>query len=250
MYSKPSNSLVRLLLLVTCILQALGLELHIKQDTHVSGIYVWTSVAVYAEDVDTSSFLAQELYGLARVAYTEMRADQRERGLGERRRPNVMSALAIGNLVYFASSLKGSHFIMDPSRSDTVIAKKLRACQAGLQVDREKQLGGAQVSIHKNKAQCGEILALHLQETDAHPGKPDLTTSSKKIVAYGGSQIEVAVPMACCGDTQPGHAVDLTSWGCKQFMQFQNVGIFPAIDKDTLVLPPIEPVSFRRVPLC
>ena len=263
MYRKIIDLTLGLLLLSCCILQVLGdgYYLGIRQDTGINALVspnqanlnVWSSVAVYDASVSTADFTANELYALAQLAHTEMNNDFVTNKIGNKRRPATMAALAIGNLVYFSSSIRSrTNYIMTLKQGD-VIDQKLNQCMATLEANRQLEAG--QIKKHMNNAQCGEVTCLQLQRLDQAANKPDWdTTSKRQIVAYGPSDDPAYrgdVPKACCGDPNPhtNEPLDETIWGCSALMTQEGVGMYPAI-AETLVLPTAMPVSIRYVALC
>lgn len=242
-----------LLLLSNYLLNALAAyTLGIRRDEGSPGMqstYVWSSVAVYAADVDTTTFTEPQLYGLAQMAWNEMQTQfynpDGTPAYGGSKRPFTMSAMAVGNLVYFSSSMKGTNYVQNSgASSDITIA--LQMCQAGLQAQAEP---GVQVSaIHRNKASCGEVGCLLYQSRDTAAQVPGFNPDKRTIVAYGGPKPDNGMQMPCCGSpVVPGF--DPSSWGCYQFMQSQNVDM-PDITSETLELPTVEPLAIRYVSIC
>ena len=118
MLFKPASFFALLLLISNFILVTFAdYTLGIKRDASLGTTYVWSSVAVYDSQVDTTTFSQSELYGLAQKAWNEMQAGFNGqidgRTYGKRLQPFSMSAMATKNLVYFASSTKGPNYIQN-----------------------------------------------------------------------------------------------------------------------------------------
>ncbi len=245
----PLQMLLSLLLLSNFLLSALALyTLGIRRDDASPGMqqtYVWSSVAVYAATVDTTTFTQQQLYGLAQLAWNEMQALFIEEKIGSRKAPYTMSAMAVGNLVYFSSSMKGTNYIQNAGQNSEV-SIGLQKCQAGLQAQAQP---GVQISAtHRNKASCGEVGCLLYQSRDTATQIPGFNAEKRVIVAYGGPKGSDGNQMPCCGSpVVPGY--DPTSWGCYQFMQSQSVNM-PDTTTAPLELPPDEPSAIRYVSIC
>ena len=248
MLFKPASFFALLLLISNFILVTFAdYTLGIKRDASLGTTYVWSSVAVYDSQVDTTTFSQSELYGLAQKAWNEMQAGFNGqidgRLYGKRLQPFSMSAMATKNLVYFASSTKGPNYIQNVA-SQSPVAVELQKCQAGLQAMAEP--GQTINPLHKNKASCGEIGCMFLwtrdtnRDTNADAGK-------RVIVTYAGGK-DSGRQMPCCGSpAAPGS--DPTSWGCHQFMQSQNVDM-PDTTQEPLVLPSVEPQAIRHISFC
>ena len=263
MYHKVFDLLLGLILLSSCILHVLGdgYTLGIVQDAGVNDLTtqnqaklnVFSSVAVYDASVSTADFTQNELYALAQLAHQEMNAIFVKENIGKGRRPATMAALAIGNLVYFASSIRSkTNYIMTLKKGD-IIDQKLNQCMATLETTRG--LPPNSMQKHMNNAQCGEVTCLQLQRLDQASNKPNWdSTPKRQIVAYGPSDdpaYKGDVPKACCGDpnTHTNAPVDPTIWGCSALMTQEAVGMYPAIS-GPLVLPTAMPVTIRHVSLC
>ena len=249
MLFNPVNFLLSLFLFSSFLLNALALyTVGIRRDDISPGMqqtYVWSSVAVYAPTVDTTTYTQQQLYGLAQLAWNEMQALFVADGIASRKAPYTMSAMAVGNLVYFSSSMKMVNYIQNAGQNSE-IAIELQKCQAGLQA---QAAAGVQISAtHRNKASCGEVGCLLYQSRDTATQIPGFNAEKRVIVAYGGPKGSNGNQMPCCGSpVVPGN--DPTSWGCYQFMQSQTVNMLDTTT-DPLVLPPDEPSAIRYVSIC
>lgn len=248
MLFKPTSFFTFLLLISNFILVILAdYSLGIRRDETLQTTYVWSSVAVYDSKVDTTTFSQIELYGLAQKAWNEMQATFTGKSGGRtypnRQQPFTMSAMATKNLIYFASSSKGTNYIQDVA-SQSPVAVELQMCQAGLQAMAEP--GQTINPLHMNKASCGEIGCMLLWTRD---DKRDTNGDAGRrvIVAYGGRK-DSGMQMPCCGSpAAPGS--DPTSWGCHQFMQSQNVDM-PDTTQEALVLPSVQPQAIRYISFC
>lgn len=98
---------------------------------------------------------------------------------------------------------------------------------------------------HKTKASCGEVMIVHQYYVD--PQKPDLAAS--RMVAYGrqGAQGN-PVSMKPCGGIN-SNAPDLTTWGCKQFMESEQISTPQKVEPVTKT-PFVAPKSTRQVVIC
>ena len=164
----------------TCALNVLAVvNLGIARDQRAQALHyhVWSSRVTYVKD--TSRFSNDELYALAKVAYDEMEALWETDIIDEWKRPAMMAAMAVGNDVYFSSSIKGSgdkktkdedgkhvglSFIYDYNelkkngRDDRshVVSQKLKACQLAL-----FEKDDTTAPRHNSHASCAEIMVLH-----------------------------------------------------------------------------------------
>lgn len=260
MLYNPINLFLSLLLLSNVLPSALanflGYRVGIQRDRNSPGFhkpglqdtYIYSSVAVYEPEVDTTAFSAQELYGLAQLGWIEMQQLFKDDTVGGRQAPYTMSAMAVGNLVYFSSSMKGTHYILGLSEDDD-ISLALQKCQSGLQAQAGE--GVAIQPTHRAKARCGEVGCLLYQARDQEKMIPRFNPNKRVIVAYGGNKgAETGNQMPCCGSPAvPGSNNDPTSWGCYHFMQSQGVLMLDTT-ADTLSLPAVQPSYIRYVPIC
>lgn len=165
--------------------------------------------------------------------------------------PSVMSAVAIGNEIFFSSSLRGttgSDFVY-VEMADSEITRDLNRWQFYkddmLSGDSDSGCSRAMIYNQRNTAStpdrhrlgiCGEIFAtaMYMNKHDASPrkitGKEGPATVRKaRVVAWGGlTDAEIAgggVAIAwCVGKT------DTDQWGCNQFMTYEGFKL-PLTDK-------------------
>ena len=248
MFSKPSQLVFTLLLLSHYILNAfatypLGIQKDATQGLGNTAIY--SSVVVYADDVDTTTFTDPELYGLAQGAYAEMQNLFVVNKVGGRKRPFTMAAMAIGNLVYFSSSHKSTNYVENLPAND-VMSLALQKCQSGLALTAAQAGAAAPQTTHRSHASCGEVGCLLYHNRDTAPMIAGFNPNNKKIVAYGGN-----IQMLCCGDPALPTAStdDPTSWGCYEFMNSEGVTRTPKTELP-LQFPAAIPVAIRHVNVC
>lgn len=72
----------------------------------------WSSAAKFDED---KSQILTQLPSLAAAAYNEMLESARDDGV---RHSTVMAAFAVGQWVYFSSSLRGDAFLVNPGERE------------------------------------------------------------------------------------------------------------------------------------
>ncbi len=229
-------------------------------------LHLWSSIVTY-EKPTAELFSDAELNGLARQAYREMIADfknvnlpvpRHEKDRTKEWRPATMAALAVGNKVYFSSSLKGQHAFLYQwkkrgEKSPPEVVDALNRCQMALQ---EKAPEDATVDgQHRVGAACGEVLANHLYYLDPKQPKDD---GNAKVTAWG-----LAEPrnfeyrenhpdgefMKPCGGGGKPNSDGHISWGCRQFMK--NEGVRPIEKADVKdKTPPVEPKSKGHLGAC
>lgn len=178
-YNKAFDLILTIILLSSGILHVLGdYRVGIQQDQGVNklkkpnqaNLNFWSLVAVYDKSVLTTDFTSEELYALAQLAHQEMKTIFETEGIGNKRQPATMAAMAIGNLVYFSSSIRSkTNLIMEIKKND-IIDQKLNQYMTTLQAKRKLQDG--QLKKHINNVQRGEVTCLELQRLDQAPDKP------------------------------------------------------------------------------
>lgn len=221
--------------------------LGIKRDKGLGTTIIFSSVVVYANDVDTTTFTDPELYGLAQGAWKEMQTAFTLEGdkIGRNRQPFTMAAMAIGNLVYFSSSHKTFNYVQNLVAND-VMSIALKKCQSGLASAAAEAGTDPPQATHRTKASCGEVGCLLYHNRDTQAMIAGFNPNNKKIVAYGGNN-----QMLCCGDPARPSAgsEDPTSWGCYEFMDSEGVTRTPTTTLD-LQFPAARPVDIRYVNVC
>ncbi|KAH7304113.1 hypothetical protein BKA65DRAFT_580891 [Rhexocercosporidium sp. MPI-PUGE-AT-0058] len=231
------NTLATFLLLFTSIV-AVQLDITLDSAAAAKGRFVWSSRVTYSEDVGTL-FSDAELYGMASEAYAEMAADWVVRKSTRKQRPAMMGAWAIGNNIYFSSSIKGGAFLYDlnlgpAESSQSIIA--LRRCTISMQVNSE----------HRTGASCAEVMGIHqfYNDPEVTLNKADPTTWPKsRIVAFGiAGKSKDPGPVPPCGDAN--------AWGCSTYTA--SLGI-TSVDTGVGVAkkdPAVAPQNTVQIPVC
>lgn len=88
--------------------------------------YLWSSHLTFAKSVD--SITDGQLWQLARDAFNEMPPDRIQYGIGKKWQAGVMTVLAFGNEIIFASSTKGSSSYTYEYHN-TPVLQDLQLCQ-------------------------------------------------------------------------------------------------------------------------
>ncbi|GKT93405.1 hypothetical protein Ct61P_11255 [Colletotrichum tofieldiae] len=174
-FSSWRTSLSSLFLLLTLILnvaaQTLGLALD-RTALSDAGRVVYSAKLTFEEDTGTL-FSDAQLYGLARLAFDEIKTKFRADGIRAHRQPVMMAAMALGKDVYLSSNLKGGPFLYTytDSRLKPQVVLALERCQTGLQqmidlpVDQQ----------HRTQASCAEVVAVHQYYLD-----PDVPEAARQ----------------------------------------------------------------------
>lgn len=93
---------------------------------HTVRNFMWSSHLTFSSSVDTIT--DGQLWQLARDAYNEIEPDREQYDIGKKRQPGVMTVLAFGNEIIFASSMKGtSSFAYE--YQNTPVLQNLQLCQ-------------------------------------------------------------------------------------------------------------------------
>lgn len=167
-------------------------------------------------------------------------------------RPSVMTAMTVGNAVYFSSSIKGQPYkiqgdkkltknghsfiyeFADPT-SDVVLA--LNQCQLGLSQHRADTTVDGQ---HRTRAACGEPM-VYLQWTK-DPNKEAVGPEGMRIATYGrpGAK-DTPQGMPPC-NTPPANDDSMhwggASWGCFEFLHAHGI---TAVDAPATILDSPQP---------
>ncbi|KAH8590523.1 hypothetical protein B0O99DRAFT_691532 [Bisporella sp. PMI_857] len=201
-------------------------------------LFIWSSKVSYGQDTATL-FSDGELYGLAQQAYQEMEADWAVRQTEDNFRPAMMGALAVGQDVYFASSIKGFGYIYKFFKEATEkpqVLLALERCQTAL----------VSSKIHRTRGACAEVMCLHQFYSD--PAVSATVKANKgpaRVVAFGKpfKTAPAAVPVRPCG-------TDPNSWGCAQFMADDEVTTIPETVAVVTKNPPAVPDTTIHLPIC
>jgi hypothetical protein len=142
-------------------------DLQILQDhsARVNSYSLWSSVIRYSSPTSLSR---GNVMAYAKMAYEQMVQNEDFQGTRPERQPVMMSAMAIGDHIYFASSLKNggtfwNEYFAGPGADSAQIARALRRCQLSLQ-ELEIAHGGV---LHRTGASCAEIMAVYLVRDSA-----------------------------------------------------------------------------------
>ncbi|KAK2608477.1 hypothetical protein QQS21_002939 [Conoideocrella luteorostrata] len=165
-----------------------------------------------------------QVKGLAVQAYKEMESLLSKYKFGNRRTPNVMTALVVDNEIIFASSQKGETVI----GKDSEVSKDLDLCK------------GESTNDHKNQRRCGEVMAFdEYYKSRVNPKKLDKTARIVSIArqrdAEGVYQYAIIAP---CGTVEDNGGKD-DKWGCNRLVKDITV-----LDDDTVAKDP-ESESFN-----
>ncbi|KAI9766949.1 MAG: hypothetical protein M1840_006246, partial [Geoglossum simile] len=117
-------------------------------------IFLWSSVIRYIGPQVTPG----NLMFFAKTAYEEMQSDVGYQNTGPFHRPPMMAAMAIGDHIYFSSSMRnGGHFFSYhvPDTPTTFIEYAVQRCQLSLQMTDGQ-------TAHRTRASCAEVIARYL----------------------------------------------------------------------------------------
>ncbi|KAI9798475.1 MAG: hypothetical protein M1833_004741 [Piccolia ochrophora] len=199
----------------------------------------YTGMATYKEDTN-KLFDDAALTGLAWQAYIEMliKHEEIKKGCRDKRQayfpqpPDVMSAMAIGKKVYFASSFRGGNVgkFWYVKMKDSEMTKTLNECQIWLAQLRDEE------DVERHRGSCAEVFAVAQFVQDN--GKPPRKVTGKD----GPKEVENARIAAWAtwsakkdNPWDGGYAVDACDgapetkdtpkgWGCRQYMhEYQGV---------------------------
>lgn len=264
MARNPLKLMFLLLCLGTTIIQVLAvIDLGIKQDMNAERqkLYLFSGVVTF--ETDTDMFTDTQLFGLARKAHLEMQEFFQvmqqnpnnpsgppvvaRKGLPKKLQPSVMSALAVGKSIYFASSMKKCEaFLYQPARNDNgnnAIYKALIQCQ----IANGEKYGIEDPKRHRTGAGCGEIWSMFLFDKDTNPNKPNWD-EPKRMVVWGPDENNENAPMPPCGQSN-----NPTIWGCEQVVK--QLGVTSAYEGGILAEDPgneleRSPKEYYQVNVC
>ncbi|KAH7081654.1 hypothetical protein BKA63DRAFT_589404 [Paraphoma chrysanthemicola] len=234
--------------------------LGIRQDRSALGQnnHVWNAKLRYDGAV-ADLFSDEDLYALAKQAWDEMQADIGPRrvqngrvnanSIRKKDEPGMMGLIAVGNTIYFSSSMKGGKFIYGytlPNGQPGEVTLALDRCQMALRTE----IGEEVKPFHANKASCAEVLALHQYYLDPAVRDEDKETlpAGMRAAAFGDGgnrKRNGERPYAPCGN----EADDRTTWGCHQFLNTMAI-VAPPLPQGTLSNPATRPVEITYVPVC
>ena len=262
----PLTLLVLLLCLGLTIVRLIAVNLQIELDrtAESQGFYICTGVLEFKSD--TAMFSDEELFDLARQAHTQMQRFFRkqvrdlvtgqltvtnENGLRRAQQPDVMSALAVGKTIYFASNMKECQFFLyqEASRDENnAIYQALLKCET-------LSRGGK----HQRGAACAEVWSMYLFSKDTDENKPAPETA-KRVAVWGPYKdyddpvsVKVVQPMPPCGKLGD-RSKNLDNWGCSQFLDQLDVtslwkrGIQPKDPGNDIAI--WSGATSRHIPVC
>jgi hypothetical protein len=141
-------------------------DLQIWQDdsARLNSYFLWSSVIRFGSP---KSLSPGNVMAYAQMAYEQMVLSHAFQNTRVTNQPVMMSAMAIGDHIYFASSLKnGGSFWNDytpaPGADGAQIAYAIKRCQISLQ-----GLADARGVQHRTGASCAEIMARYLVRNSA-----------------------------------------------------------------------------------
>ncbi|KAK6432224.1 hypothetical protein LTR95_011604 [Oleoguttula sp. CCFEE 5521] len=204
-----------LLLISACALAIVPLE--ISRDVTGNRYYHWSSAKHFDATFETVS---SQLPALAKQAHEEMTADMDRLAIKGGSRPAAMAALAVGSDVYFSSSLKGPHFILqwkkdvEPSPINPKVALELyegiQHCQHAYES-----------KDHGYTAKCAELLAIQAYLVNNKGAAP--LEGRAAVSTYGlRRDAPIGVKAPCALNTKG-------QWGCE--IPLNHLGIV-AIGKE------------------
>jgi len=118
--------------LVVSAVGPLGIQQDKQAYAKTPALYLWSSVATFSQD-NTQISNDAEFYGVAMQAYNEMAAAWAAQNIPVQNQPSVMSALGIGNEIYFSSSIKCGDFVYEYTDQTAAVTAALTKCQVRLQ---------------------------------------------------------------------------------------------------------------------
>lgn len=215
-------------------------------------MYLWRSYVVFNEDIQ-NGWTDGELAGLVCQAYLDMITDLESLGLSNaaqsKQKPTVMTAIALGGTVSFASSLKarGRSFLYKTNTPgnkngqkfynvnyDTTLSARAQMCSAVDRALKACQIQNPKDNTnlgHKNGANCGEEMAAY-QICMVH-GDPQFVEA--KVVAVN-TKDKNALPSI----VPPCDTLD-ANFGCKEFTGPKGLGLY--VVPDTTVIVARDPVE-------
>ena len=220
---------------------AAGGILGISQDETGEGYFHWSSVAVYDDDTsrlfDDRGFVA-----VAKAGFEEMLADiaSRAQRLPSRSQPFTISAMAVGNEIWFSSPVKGPAFIYNTRARNTI--NELVASEVSLALQRCQVESHDGETGHRTGAACGEVLCA--QQWCSTYKDRDLATQNARVVSFGkfyqaADDSDVGIVDPCDGGP--------TEWGCRTWLEKVNVrGIRDFLRGEDPGKPPVNPSSTRK----
>jgi hypothetical protein len=145
----------------------------------------------------------------------------------EKRRPTMMSAIAAGTRVFFASSMKANRPNILLKHADGLITSALVQCR--LEYFGNPGTVPAEVA-HKTHGNCGEIMAtaLHVKLNRNYPWDSTNGYTNIRVVAFGTRDETVQNP--CGGDA------DNKQIGCRQFVAWASMKPIPKTTIPVVVL--------------
>ncbi|KAK1585589.1 uncharacterized protein LY79DRAFT_670984 [Colletotrichum navitas] len=248
-FSSWRASFASLFVLLTLVLGAAAQSLGLALDEAVlddANLVCYSKKLTFEQDA-SELFNDGQLYGLAKLAFEEMRTKFQGDGIRSRRQPGLMAAMAVGKDIYLTSDVEGGSFLYTYAGTglnpDVVLA--LERCQTALQQDTDLPVD----QQHRAKASCAGVFAVHQYYLD-----PDVTEEARKdppptrIVAYGkpGMSGPIGPQSACGGGGQMRDGV--LTWGCKQFMEDEDITVPQEPEPAGISLPnPFPPFTDKQI---
>ncbi|KAF2150903.1 hypothetical protein K461DRAFT_270288 [Myriangium duriaei CBS 260.36] len=167
---------------------------------------------VFKEDVSTIT--PAQLFQMAADAQREIRPEMEQYEFGPRAIPFVMSILAVGREIYFASPRGGPgaftfQYVPSP------VVKALELCQQDFKGTSGKD------TAHTNGGNCGEVMCAHLYYRCNGPSAQPLKGQNGRILTVQTLKDQKdIVPKAPCG----GDAKRL-NWGCNLFVEKEGLEV-------------------------
>lgn len=129
-----------------------------------------------------------------------------------------MSAIAVGNQIYFASSMKKNTPNVFLQHAEGVLTREMIRCWASWWPN--EPVPGNTNDLHRNHGNCGEIncQAMHLKNTQK---KIQETGLKARIVAFGTESETVQKPCGSQADWDKGQ------FGCIDWAGYANIGWVP-----------------------
>ena len=169
------------------------------------------------DSTDTNQISDDQMRGLVKQAYTEMQNIFTAQNVDDKERPGAMISLAVGQEIYFSSSIKKIGGFID-AFPDNPVARALTRCviNDGHGTCTNPRGDGCQ---HRTGASCGEPLAVYTYYQDHYP-IATLPTAVRVIAWNQGNRPQAGVA-APCGQGDNGEVGK--PWGCKRFLEDQKV---------------------------
>ncbi|KAK2004393.1 hypothetical protein LX36DRAFT_649952 [Colletotrichum falcatum] len=241
-----SGLLVLLTLAPNAAAQELGIALD-KAGLDDANLVFYSTKLTFERDT-RGLFTDDQLYGLAKTAFDDMRTLFPVQRIHAERQPVMMAAMAVGEHVYLSSDLKGGPFLYNDTnaRVKPDVALALDRCQTALQQETDVPDG----QQRRSRASCAEVFAVYQYYLD-----PDLSDAARKdhpparIVAYGKPGMATkGKPQGACGGGGGATSDGVLTWGCEQFMDSEGIAMPNPPEPASVTLPvPLPPFTGKQV---